>query len=142
MSIKVVLFDLDGTLLPMDQDVFTKCYFKYLSANLSKYGYEPQKLIDSVWSGTMAMIKNGGENTNEEVFWAAFAKVCGDRVYDDKPRFDKFYEGDFDKIKSCCGFSEKAAELIGAVKEKGLLRSEGKEYVIADGDVVLFRFNV
>ncbi|MBQ5801362.1 MAG: redox-regulated ATPase YchF [Clostridia bacterium] len=28
------------------------------------------------------------------------------------------------------------------VKEKGLLRSEGKEYVIADGDVVLFRFNV
>ncbi len=27
-------------------------------------------------------------------------------------------------------------------KEKGLVRSEGKEYVIADGDVVLFRFNV
>ena len=29
-----------------------------------------------------------------------------------------------------------------AVKEKGLLRSEGKEYVMQDGDVVLFRFNV
>ncbi len=29
-----------------------------------------------------------------------------------------------------------------AVKEKGLLRSEGKEYVMNDGDVVLFRFNV
>ena len=29
-----------------------------------------------------------------------------------------------------------------AVKEKGLLRSEGKEYVMADGDIVLFRFNV
>ena len=28
------------------------------------------------------------------------------------------------------------------VKEKGLLRSEGKEYVVQDGDVVLFRFNV
>jgi len=27
-------------------------------------------------------------------------------------------------------------------KEKGLIRQEGKEYVIADGDVVLFRFNV
>ena len=27
-------------------------------------------------------------------------------------------------------------------KEKGLLRSEGKEYVMQDGDVVLFRFNV
>ena len=29
-----------------------------------------------------------------------------------------------------------------AAKEKGLVRSEGKEYVIQDGDVVLFRFNV
>lgn len=34
-----------------------------------------------------------------------------------------------------CG-SEKAA------KEKGLLRSEGKEYVVQEGDVLHFRFNV
>ena len=31
---------------------------------------------------------------------------------------------------------------LNAAKEKGLLRSEGKEYVMRDGDVVLFRFNV
>jgi len=31
---------------------------------------------------------------------------------------------------------------MNAAKEKGLVRSEGKEYVVADGDVVLFRFNV
>ena len=29
-----------------------------------------------------------------------------------------------------------------AAKEKGLVRSEGKDYVIKDGDIVLFRFNV
>lgn len=29
-----------------------------------------------------------------------------------------------------------------AAKEKGLVRSEGKEYVVCDGDVILFRFNV
>ena len=29
-----------------------------------------------------------------------------------------------------------------AAKEKGLVRSEGKEYVMNDGDVTLFRFNV
>ena len=28
-----------------------------------------------------------------------------------------------------------------ACKEKGLVRSEGKDYVMKDGDVVLFRFN-
>ncbi|MEG2053990.1 MAG: DUF933 domain-containing protein, partial [Oscillospiraceae bacterium] len=31
---------------------------------------------------------------------------------------------------------------MAAAKEKGLVRSEGKEYVMADGDVTLFRFNV
>ena len=31
---------------------------------------------------------------------------------------------------------------MNAAKEKGLVRSEGKEYVMRDGDVVLFRFNV
>ncbi|MFO0045687.1 MAG: redox-regulated ATPase YchF [Armatimonadota bacterium] len=31
---------------------------------------------------------------------------------------------------------------MSAAKEKGLVRSEGKEYVVAEGDVMLFRFNV
>ena len=41
----------------------------------------------------------------------------------------------FDDLVACGGSMTTA-------KEKGLIRSEGKEYVIADGDVVLFRFNV
>ena len=40
----------------------------------------------------------------------------------------------FDDLKAC--------GTMNAAKEKGLVRSEGKEYVMKDGDVVLFRFNV
>ncbi len=41
------------------------------------------------------------------------------------------------------GFDElMACGTMTAAKEKGLVRSEGKEYVIKDGDIVLFRFNV
>lgn len=40
----------------------------------------------------------------------------------------------FDELVSCGS--------TAAAKEKGLVRSEGKEYVMQDGDVVLFRFNV
>ena len=40
----------------------------------------------------------------------------------------------FDDLMACGGMT--------AAKEKGLVRSEGKEYVMRDGDVVLFRFNV
>ena len=36
----------------------------------------------------------------------------------------------------------KACGSMAAAKEKGLVRSEGKEYVMKDGDIVLFRFNV
>ncbi len=35
-----------------------------------------------------------------------------------------------------------ACGTMTAAKEKGLVRSEGKEYVMKDGDIVLFRFNV
>lgn len=40
----------------------------------------------------------------------------------------------FDDLNAC--------GTMGAAKEKGLVRSEGKEYVMKDGDIVLFRFNV
>ena len=40
----------------------------------------------------------------------------------------------FDALKECGSMT--------AAKEKGLVRSEGKEYVMNDGDVTLFRFNV
>ena len=40
----------------------------------------------------------------------------------------------FDDLKACGGMT--------AAREKGLIRSEGKEYVMHDGDVTLFRFNV
>ena len=35
-----------------------------------------------------------------------------------------------------------AAGTMAAAREKGMIRSEGKEYVVKDGDIILFRFNV
>ena len=40
----------------------------------------------------------------------------------------------FDDLKMCGS--------MAAAKEKGLVRSEGKEYIVNDGDIILFRFNV
>lgn len=40
----------------------------------------------------------------------------------------------YDNLVACGSYN--------AAKEKGLVRSEGKEYVVVDGDVILFRFNV
>ncbi len=48
MKVKAILFDLDGTLLPMDQEQFTKAYFKLLAARLASRGYDLEKLIESM----------------------------------------------------------------------------------------------
>ncbi len=120
MDIKVVLFDLDGTLLPMDQEVFTKAYFKGLATRLGKHGYEAKPLIDAVWSGTIAMIKNNGEKTNEQVFWDDFTAIFGQKAKEDIVYFDEFYRNDFEAIKDYCGYTEKAAQVIALIKEKGL----------------------
>lgn len=119
MSIKVVLFDLDGTLLPMDQDVFVKTYFGLLAKKLVPYGYEPDKLIQSVWAGTGAMVKNDGKQSNEEQFWKTFSEAYGADMKKDIAVFDDFYRNEFTGVKEVCGYHPKAAETVQKLKEKG-----------------------
>lgn len=119
MSIKVVLFDLDGTLLPMDQNKFVKAYFGGLANRLAQYGYDPEKLIAAIWKGTGAMVKNDGSKTNEEAFWDTFANIFGDKVRDDEPKFDAFYREEFDKVSASCGYDKRARETVETIKAKG-----------------------
>ncbi|MBR6769229.1 MAG: HAD family hydrolase [Clostridia bacterium] len=120
MHIQVVLFDLDGTLLPMDQDVFVKYYFGLMAKHLAPYGYESEALIKAIWQGTAEMVKNSGEKTNEAVFWNCFTSLFGENARKDEPHFDAFYREKFDQVSVSCGKNEKAAEVIALCKEKGL----------------------
>lgn len=119
MAIEVVLFDLDGTLLPMDQDVFTKAYFKRLAAKLLPYGYEAEKLTEAIWTSTSDMVTNNGNCTNEEAFWRRFRKIFGDGVLTDKPIFDEYYRKEFQEVASSCGFNPEASGTVASLKNKG-----------------------
>ncbi|MBE6862849.1 MAG: HAD family hydrolase [Ruminococcus sp.] len=119
MSLKAILFDLDGTLVPMDQDIFVNNYFGRLAKKLAVHGYEPKKLIDTVWYGTKAMIKNSSEKSNEEVFWEAAVSVYGEMLLRDKPLFDEFYETEFDNVKEVCTVNPAAAETVRKLKADG-----------------------
>ena len=116
--IKAILFDLDGTLLPMDQDEFIKAYFGLLAKKLAPLGYEPQALIDGIWKGTAAMIKNDGSCTNEEAFWNCFSALLGEYVRQDEPIFAEYYRNEFQNVKNVCGFDPRARELIDWLKTK------------------------
>ena len=119
MQIRAILFDLDGTLLPMDQEKFTKAYFGALAEKMAPLGYEPQPLIRGIWTGTGAMVKNDGSRTNEAAFWDAFAAACGERVRGDMPVFEEFYRNEFHRARAVCGFNPLAARCVGRAKELG-----------------------
>ena len=116
---KTILFDLDGTLLPMDQDEFIKAYFGGLATKLVPFGYEPQTLIKGIWAGTAAMIQNNGDTTNEEAFWATAAKVLGTDCRKDEPLFDEYYRNEFQFVSFSCGKNPQAAEVIRFLKAQG-----------------------
>lgn len=120
MSIKAVLFDLDGTLLPMNQEEFANGYFGALSSALEPYGYNKKELISAVWTATKAMVLNDGSTTNEKAFWKKFSEIYGPKVKDDEPHFDAFYKDGFDIVKQSCGYTEKAKLAVDILKEKGI----------------------
>ena len=80
MMIDTVLFDLDGTLLPMDQEEFVNMYLGLMAKHMAPYGYEPKHLAAAIWAGTHAMVQNDGSRTNEEVFWADFCHIFGENA--------------------------------------------------------------
>jgi len=116
---KAILFDLDGTLLPMDQDAFVKGYFSRLAVKLAPLGYDPKKLIDAIWAGTGAMVKNDGKITNEEAFWRKFTQIFGEQARQDEPVFADFYANEFQQVREICGCNPKAKESIDAIKAMG-----------------------
>ncbi|MBQ4137244.1 MAG: HAD family hydrolase [Clostridia bacterium] len=119
MSIKTVLFDLDGTLLSLTQECFVNAYFSRLAKRLIPYGYDSERLIKAIWEGTGLMVKNDGRRTNEEVFWDYFVSVFGEASREHEPIFDDFYRTDFENVKSVCDKNEQAYEVVRILKEKG-----------------------
>ena len=120
MPITTVLFDLDGTLLPMDQEVFVRTYLSLLAKKMAPLGYDPQKLTEAIWKGTAAVVKNDGVQTNEQVFWQVFRSLFGEAVTRDMPVFEAFYRNEFQQAAEVCGKNPAAAELIGDLQKRGL----------------------
>ncbi len=110
--LKAILFDLDGTLLPMDQEAFTSGYFKMLAKKVAYLGYTPRELVAAIWAGTEAMVKNDGQDTNETVFWRKFTSIYGEAALEHKPVFDAFYRVEFQQAKQFCGFQPMAAQTV------------------------------
>ena len=118
--LKAVLFDLDGTLLPMDQSVFMKDYFGRLIRRLTPLGYTPECFHASMKAGIAAMVTNDGSRTGEEAYWDAYTAISGKEILSHMSVFEDFYNEEFDEVAASCGMNPKAAETVRGLKAKGV----------------------
>ena len=118
--LKAVLFDLDGTLLPMDQATFMKDYFGRLMGRLAPLGYTPEVFLAAMKAGITAMTVNDGSRTGEEAYWEAYSAVSHTDLARELPVLDAFYSTEFDEVAAVCGRNPKAAELVHSLKQRGI----------------------
>lgn len=113
-----VLFDLDGTLLPINGEAFEAIYFKGLSSYfLDKY--EPKEFIKLIWTATKAMVLDTSSKTNEEAFMDALHALVNEDITWMQERFNQFYLNEFDQIKIAVTPNPSIQEAVKLLKEKG-----------------------
>lgn len=114
--INTVLFDLDGTLLPMNQDKFLEGYFNVIASKFKDH--DVKTLLKSLQYGIKGMLLNDGSKTNEEAFWDTFYKlVPKDSSLEDK--FIEMYENEFQTLINYTNPSNLAKKIINTLKAKG-----------------------
>lgn len=113
-----ILFDLDGTLLPMDIEEFTKKYFELIVQTMNSNNRNGKMILKAIMRGVEAIYKNDGSLTNEDLFWKTFTENTKISKEEIEPEFQSFYETQFDFIHT--GKQNKnMIEAVTLLKKKG-----------------------
>lgn len=113
---EAILFDLDGTLLPMEFNAFNNCYFKHITQRFANM-YEPSVLMGILNKGVQLMLDNDGSMTNAERFWQMFSEIMGEDALKQQDLFDDFYRTDFHKARVMTQPNPRAHALLNWARE-------------------------
>jgi FMN phosphatase YigB (HAD superfamily) len=117
--INTILFDLDGTLLPMDMESFLRSYFTELALKLKNH-IPMDKTADMVMTSTYYMIKNIEANkTNKDAFLEDFKSRCGHELDEIMPVFDEFYKNEFKNVSKVVRPNPLVKQIVKNFKDKG-----------------------
>ena len=118
-EIRAILFDLDGTLLPLDQSYFLKQYFKKITVFAAEHGIDPDKFSEGMIAGIDAMTKNDGSRTNMGAYWEAFSSVVGMEQSDVEDILAGFYGEKFKELREYTQPNPLALEAISCAALNG-----------------------
>lgn len=113
-----ILFDLDGTLLPLNMDEFMKLYFGEMGAAFADL-IPPKELVSHIWASTNAMVSNTEYKINEDVFMEDFRTRIPHDLEIFKSRFDQFYDAGFLKVQASVQTQPLMQKSVAMLKDKG-----------------------
>ncbi|CFY11945.1 Cof protein [Syntrophomonas zehnderi OL-4] len=118
---KAILFDLDGTLLNIDMEVFLEHYFAAMMKSAQKSGYKDVKtMAEQIYCSTYAMIANRCADTlNERAFMNDFLSGWTYPEQEMQKFFDDFYENAFPNLKILCRPFAGIPEMMNKVFAQG-----------------------
>ncbi|MEZ4357462.1 MAG: HAD family hydrolase [Eubacteriales bacterium] len=114
---KAILFDLDGTLLPLDMDIFIKKYYELIKKSmvLEEAGIDIKTFNDAVWH----MFKERHpDKTNEQAFNDKLEELAQVKRDIFEPVFDSFYERYYDEVKQVTRKEDICREAVDIAKSK------------------------
>ena len=117
--LKTILFDLDGTLLPMEEKAFLSTYYRALYAEIGT-GIPKEAFFAALQAGVDAMLRgDDGDTTNDRRFWRVFCGMLGveERVL--RPQADHFYTNGFRVAKQVVEPSSLPLKIVRTLQEKG-----------------------
>jgi FMN phosphatase YigB (HAD superfamily) len=117
--LNTLLFDLDGTLLPMDNNHFTQGYFRQLAPHMMHL-LDQDKFIKLLWSSTETMVRSDDPSkTNEQVFKEDFLAKSGLREEEVWPILVDFYKKEFPGLHHLANPSPVARKVVETAIDKG-----------------------
>jgi len=116
--LNTILFDLDATLLPMNQDEFAQKYFHEM-AKMFHDLIDGRLLAKYVMECTELMVKNLEDRWNEDVFMTRFSELIDGDLEVYQARFDKFYDTLFLNVQPTTYQSESMIKAVKLLKVKG-----------------------
>ncbi|QSO48222.1 HAD family hydrolase [Alicyclobacillus mengziensis] len=117
--LRTLLFDLDGTLLPMDQDRFMHGYFHALLPEIAHL-VNPGEIAGQILTATQQMVENEDPDVaNIDAFKKFFFGTVDVKEEQIWPIFDTFYQGKFGELSGFTQPSPISREICRSALSKG-----------------------